>query len=72
MSVYARDYTTVSLVREPAETFRTRAELDARIADLEAGMKAAARDLEFEKAAAMRDELKRLRAHDLGLAGSVP
>ncbi len=72
MSVYARDYTTVSLVREPAETFRTRAEFDARIADLEAGMQAAARDLEFEKAAAMRDELKRLRAHDLGFAGSVP
>jgi len=70
MSVYERDYVTVSTVREPAEVFRTRAELEARIAELEAGMKAAAKDLEFEKAAAMRDELKRLRAHDLGFARS--
>jgi excinuclease ABC subunit B len=70
MSVYQRDYVTVSTVREPAETYRTRAELEARLSELEAGMKVAARDLEFEKAAAMRDELKRLRAHDLGFAGS--
>jgi len=70
MSVYQRDYVTVSTAREPAETYRTRAELEARIAELEAGMKAAAKDLEFEKAASMRDELKRLRAHDLGFVRS--
>jgi excinuclease UvrABC nuclease subunit len=33
-------------------------------------MKAAAANLEFEKAAAVRDRLKALRARDLGLAGS--
>jgi len=70
MSVYARDYVTVSTAREPAETFRTRAELEARIAELEAGMRAAAKNLEFEKAAEVRDELRRLRAHDLGFEGS--
>ncbi len=70
MSVYQRDYVTVSTVREPAETFRTRAELEARITALEAGMKAAAKDLEFEKAAGMRDDLKRLRARDLGFERS--
>ncbi len=69
-SVYERDYVTIPMVREEAETFRTRAELDARIAEVEAAMKAAAKNLEFEKAAELRDRLKRLRAHDLGFAGS--
>jgi len=70
MSVYTRDYSTVSFVREPEEQFRTRAELEATIAELEAAMKTAAKNLEFEKAAELRDRLKRLRARDLGFAGS--
>ena len=69
-SVYERDYVTVPLVREPQETYRSRAELDARIRELQAAMKEAARNLEFEKAAELRDTLKRLRAVDLGLAGN--
>jgi excinuclease ABC subunit B len=70
-SVYERDYVTIPVVRdEEVEQFRTQAELDARIATLEAEMKAAAANLEFEKAAAVRDRLKALRARDLGLAGS--
>ena len=69
-SVYERDYVTVPVVREAVETFRTRAELDARVGEVQAAMKAAAKDLEFEKAAELRDTLKRLRAHDLGFAGS--
>jgi excinuclease ABC subunit B len=70
-SVYERDYVTIPVVRdEEVEQFRTQAELDARIAALEAEMKAAAANLEFEKAAAVRDRLKALRARDLGLAGS--
>ncbi len=70
-SVYERDYVTIPVARdEEVEQFRTQAELDARIATLEAEMKAAAANLEFEKAAAVRDRLKALRARDLGLAGS--
>jgi len=69
-SVYERDYVTVPLVREPQETYRSRAELDARIRELQAAMNEAARNLEFEKAAELRDTLKRLRAVDLGLAGN--
>jgi len=60
-SVYERDYLTVAPVKDPRETFRSRAELDRRIAQLERDMKAAAANLEFERAAGVRDELRRLR-----------
>ena len=33
-------------------------------------MKAAAANLEFEKAASLRDRIKQLRSRDLGLVGS--
>jgi excinuclease ABC subunit B len=56
-------------VREPRETFRTQAELDAEIARLEREMKAAAANLDFERAAALRDSLKALRTRDLGFTG---
>jgi excinuclease ABC subunit B len=64
-SVYERDYSTPA-VREPAETFRTQAELDAEIARLEREMKSAAANLDFERAASIRDTLKSLRTRDLG------
>jgi excinuclease ABC subunit B len=66
-SVYERDYVTVP-VDEPAETFRTHAELEARVTQLHAQMKAAAANLEFEKAAALRDRIKQLKTRELGLA----
>jgi excinuclease ABC subunit B len=65
-SVYERDYSTPPM-RE-RETFRTQAELDAEIARLEHEMKAAAANLDFERAAALRDSLKALRTRDLGLS----
>ena len=63
-SVYERDYVTVSTVREEHERFRSRAELDAHVASLEADMGAAAADLDFERAASLRDRVKRLRTGD--------
>ncbi len=67
-SVYERDYMTAPmLVRDGAEVFRTQAELDAHLARLQERMKAAAANLDFEKAAALRDDIKRLRNADLGL-----
>jgi excinuclease ABC subunit B len=67
-SVYERDYSTPPM-REPAETFRTQAEIDAEIARLEREMKSAAANLDFERAAAIRDTLKSLRTRELGLTG---
>ena len=43
------------------------AEIDARISQLNRDMKEAAANLEFEKAASLRDEIKRLRARSLGV-----
>ena len=68
-SVYERDYLVGPAFGEPRETFRTQAELDAEIGRLEAEMKSAAANLDFERAAALRDALKTLRSRDLGLTG---
>jgi excinuclease ABC subunit B len=65
-SVYERDYLGTVPVTAGMETFRTPAERDARMAGLEADMKAAAANLDFERAAALRDTLKALKAQDLG------
>jgi len=64
-SVYERDYMTVPKAADERATFRTQAELDAHIATLEADMKVAASNLEFEKAAAIRDRVRRLKNPDL-------
>jgi excinuclease ABC subunit B len=67
-SVYERDYVTVAVDDE--DVFRSHGELEAHITKLQAQMKAAAANLEFEKAAKLRDKVKQLRSKDLGLAGS--
>ena len=66
-SVYERDYVTLPAVRDGTERFRTQADVDAYITELQDRMKAAATNLDFEKAAAIRDEIKRLRNPELGL-----
>ena len=66
-SVYERDYVTVPLVKEPQETFRTRAELEAHTAELETEMRQAAANLEFERAAELRDRVKELKQRELGV-----
>src|SRR5438094_669479 len=64
-SVYERDYVTPVVARDGAETFRTQAELDAFVASLKNEMRAAAANLDFEKAASIRDRIKSLRNPDL-------
>jgi len=67
-SVYERDYLTpATMLSDGAERFKTQAELDQHIAGLRDQMKAAAANLDFEKAAAIRDDIKRLRNPELQL-----
>ena len=66
-SVYDRDYSSVTDPREPRAVFRTQAELEAHLTTLDEQMKAAAANLDFEKAAALRDQIRGLRTRDLGL-----
>jgi excinuclease ABC subunit B len=61
-SVYERDYLTVPAVSEKAEKFATRADLEAHMAALQAEMRAAAANLEFERAALLRDKLNALKS----------
>jgi excinuclease ABC subunit B len=64
-SVYERDYMTPEDPRDGTVQFKTQAELDQYISQLQAQMKAAAANLDFEKAAALRDDIKRLRNPEL-------
>ena len=64
-SVYERDYVTVPKAIDERDAFRSQAELDAFIARLEREMREAAASLEFERAAGLRDRLRKLRNPDL-------
>ncbi|PYR26978.1 MAG: excinuclease ABC subunit B [Acidobacteria bacterium] len=66
-SVYEHDYVTPSAVADGTERFQTQAQLDAYLAARQNEMRAAAANLDFEKAAAIRDEINRLRHPELGL-----
>ena len=61
-SVYERDYLTVPVVREAVEEFSTQADLDSHVRSLESDMRAAASNLEFERAAVLRDKIRKLRS----------
>jgi len=67
-SVFEQDYVTVAPEIDGAADALIGKDLRAVIADLETRMRHAAADLEFEQAARLRDEIRRLEARDLGLA----
>ncbi len=67
-SVFEQDYVTVAPVKDAGIDEFVGKDLAAGIAALETRMRAAAADLEFEEAARLRDEIKRLEARALGLA----
>jgi excinuclease ABC subunit B len=69
-SVYERDYVTVPKAPDERARFHSQAELEAFVSGLERDMREAAANLEFERAAALRDRVRRLRHPDL--AGDRP
>jgi excinuclease ABC subunit B len=71
-SVYERDYLTVPRVPDEREKFKSRAALEAHIADLDRQMRAAAANLEFERAAQIRDQLRKIRNPELVIVGGEP
>jgi excinuclease ABC subunit B len=67
-SVYEADYAPIPEVAEtPEERYRTLDDLEKEIKVLEKQMREAAKALEFEKAAGLRDRIKSLRAREFGL-----
>jgi excinuclease ABC subunit B len=68
-SVEDRDY-ALSEATAGRPRFRSAAERAAHLASLDADMKRAAADLDFERAARLRDEIRNLRIADLGLAAA--
>ena len=60
-TVYERDYYTVEVDAPARETFESPADLERRIGELDAQMKDAARRLDFEHAAELRDRIRALR-----------
>jgi excinuclease ABC subunit B len=67
LSVYNLDYGTPTVMEE-REAYLSPQELDARIESLQTQMRQAAANLDFERAATLRDKIKALKGRELGLA----
>ena len=66
-SVYEADYVTVPAAAEEEEGYRSIDQIEKDIKSLEKQMREAAKALEFERAAGIRDRLKKLRSREFGL-----
>jgi len=65
--VYDRDYLDYTRIAEEKDVYLSPLKRKLRLEELDRLMKEAARNLEFEKAARLRDELKKLQKHELEL-----
>jgi excinuclease ABC subunit B len=68
-SIYEADYYTLSLAAEEEGGYIALDEIPRRIEKLQKEMRVAAEELEFERAAELRDEIKRLEAIELSYRG---
>jgi len=68
-SVYEQDYAAIPQIDEeaPEDRYRSLEDIEVEAKALEKQMREAARALEFEKAAELRDRLRTLRAREFGL-----
>ena len=66
-SIYERDYYTVPALRDEEIQYIPREEIPALMAQLDKEMRAAAKRLEFEKAAELRDKIAQLEKRRLGI-----
>jgi excinuclease ABC subunit B len=69
-SIYERDYYTVPALREGEIEYVPLEEIPPLVAQLDKEMRAAAKRLEFEKAADLRDKIAALEKRRLGIVGS--
>jgi len=66
LSIYQHDYST-PMVMEDRETYLSPDQIESRIEELQAQMRQAAVNLDFELAATIRDRIKSLKGRELGL-----
>jgi excinuclease ABC subunit B len=71
-SIYERDYYTVPSIDDRAVDYIPREEIPALVARLDKEMRAAAKGLEFEKAAELRDRIADLERRRLGIVDGTP
>lgn len=68
-SIYEADYVTIPVVEEKGSVYLTEEQLQKKLRELRKEMKRAAENLEFEKAAQLRDMIKELSELELHLGG---
>jgi excinuclease ABC subunit B len=66
-TISERDYYTVDVPKEAVTEWESPAALAAHVKELEGAMKEAAKRLDFERAAELRDRVKALKRVDLGV-----
>ena len=66
-SVYERDYARAPVLEESSMSFGSQAEFDNHLEALVSKMREAAENLDFEQASTLRDRIRELRKHELGV-----